>query len=60
MSVDYDYVSIGGHDYLMPIGAQVILNKGRNMTDLNEIGFRNFHRFGSTARILAYSPKREQ
>lgn len=60
VSVDYDYVSIGGHDYLMPIGAQVVLRKGRNETDLNEIGFRNFHRFGSTARIVSYSPQKEK
>ncbi len=59
VSADYDYVSIGGHDYLMPVGAQIILKKGRNETDLNEIGFRNFHRFGSTAKILSYSPEKE-
>ena len=52
VSEDYDYVSIGGHDYLMPVGAQVFLKKGRHETDLNEITFRAFHRFGSTARIL--------
>ena len=52
VSADYDYVSIGGHDYLMPVGAQVILKKGHHETDLNEIGFRDFHRFGSTTKIL--------
>lgn len=52
VTADYDFVSIGGHDYLMPVGAQVILKKGRHETDLNEIGFRDFHRFGSTAKIL--------
>jgi VWFA-related protein len=55
VSADYDYVFIGGHDYLMPIGAQVILKKGNHETDLNEIGFRDFHRFGATAKILADS-----
>ena len=56
VSADYDYVSIGGQDYLMPVGAQVILKKGRRETDLNEIGFRDFHRFGSTAKILTDLP----
>jgi VWFA-related protein len=56
VSADYDYVSIGGQDYLMPVGAQVILKKGRHETDLNEIGFRDFHRFGSTTKILEQSP----
>jgi hypothetical protein len=57
VSADYDYVSIGGQDYLMPVGAQVILKKGRHETDQNEIGFRDFHRFGSTAKILPQSPE---
>jgi VWFA-related protein len=60
VSADYDYVSIGGRDYLMPVGAQIILKKGHNETALNEIGFRNFHRFGSTAKILAPPPENEQ
>jgi VWFA-related protein len=52
MSVDYDYVMINKHDYLLPVGAQIMLRKGRRETDLNEIEFRNFHRFGSSMRIL--------
>lgn len=60
VSADYDYVSIGGHDYLMPIGAQVMLKKGRHETDLNQIGFRDFHRFGSTARILTDTREKQQ
>ncbi len=52
ISADYDYVSIGGQDYLMPIGAQVLLKKGRRQTFLNEIGFRDYHRFGSATTIL--------
>jgi|CZKF01.1.fsa_nt_gi VWFA-related protein len=56
VSVDYDYVMINNHDYLLPIGAEIMLRKGRRETDLNEIEFRNFHRFGSTVRILDPSP----
>jgi VWFA-related protein len=52
MSVDYDYVMINKHDYLLPVAAQIMLRKGRHETDLNEIEFRNFHRFGSNVRIL--------
>lgn len=59
VSADYEYVSIGGHDFLMPVRAQVILKKGRHETDLNEIGFHDFHRFGSTARIVANPGERE-
>jgi len=60
VSADYDYVSIGGRDYLLPVGARIILKKGRNDTALNEIGFRDFHRFGSTARIVAAPPENAQ
>ena len=56
VTVDYDYVVINNHDYLLPVGAQVILRKGRNETDLNEIEFSNFRRYGSNVRILDFSP----
>lgn len=59
VSADYDYVSIGGQDYLVPVGAQVILKRGRHETDLNQIRFRNFHRFRSTMKILADSSDME-
>jgi VWFA-related protein len=56
VSVDYDYVLINKHDYLLPVGAQIILKKGSGETDMNDIEFRNFHRFGSTMKIVDYSP----
>ncbi len=55
VSVDYDYVLINKHDYLLPVGAQVILKKNNGETDMNDIEYRNFHRFGSTMKILNYS-----
>ena len=56
VSADYDFVSIGGNDYLMPIGAQVILQKGHHRTFLNDISFREYHRFGSANQILSDLP----
>jgi VWFA-related protein len=52
VSVDYDYVAIRSHDYLLPVAAQVEVTHDRAARDLNQIEFRNFHRFTSTARIL--------
>ena len=52
VSVNYDYVMINKHDYLLPVGAEIMLRRGRRETDLNEIEFRNFRRFGSNVRIL--------
>jgi hypothetical protein len=52
ISVDYDYVMINKHDYLLPVGAEIMLRRGQSETYLNEIEFRNFRRFGSNVRIL--------
>jgi VWFA-related protein len=52
VSVDYDYVAINNHDFLLPVSAQIIVSHDGHETDLNQIQFRNFHRFSSTARIL--------
>lgn len=51
MSVDYGYVAIGQHDYLVPLRATVSLQRGRKGTELNEIAFRNYKRFASQSRI---------
>jgi VWFA-related protein len=58
LSADYDYASISGQQYLLPIGAQIILRKGssKNKLELNQIRFRDFHRFRSTSRILSSTP----
>jgi hypothetical protein len=58
ISTDYDYASIGGQQYLLPIGAQVILRdrNHRNQLELNQIRFSDFHRFRSTAKILGSTP----
>jgi hypothetical protein len=52
--VDYDYVSINAHDYLMPISAEVSLLKGRHEASLNTIQFRDYRRYGSNVRVLNF------
>ena len=52
IAVDYDYVSINSHDYLMPIAAQLRVQQGRHEAILNNIEFRNYRRFGSSMRIV--------
>jgi hypothetical protein len=58
VSADYSYVSISGQQYLLPIGAQIILRRGSHMSklELNQIRFGDFHRFRSTSRILSSAP----
>ena len=55
--VDYDYVAINDHDYLLPVSAQVITKLPEEsingkLVKRNDISFSNFRKFGSTARIV--------
>jgi VWFA-related protein len=52
VSVDYDYILINNHDYLLPVGGQVSTRLGHSELILNQIEFRDYRRFGSSARIL--------
>ena len=60
MTVDYDYVAINNHDYLVPVSAQMRLAIGKHQVVLNTMEFRNYRRFGSNMRILGYEPVDEQ
>jgi VWFA-related protein len=53
--VDYDYVAINDHDYLLPVSAQLVTKLRGTIGDQlrrNDLTFSNFHKFGSTARIM--------
>ena len=58
--VDYDYVAINDHDYLLPVSAQVVTRLPGSSLGLdspfllkrNDIAFSNFRKFGSSARIV--------
>ncbi len=52
MTVDYDYIAIGTHDYLMPIRASVSLTKGKREAVLNDMEFRNYRRYASATKVL--------
>jgi VWFA-related protein len=52
MAVDYDYVVINTHDYLVPVGAEVSLRQGKREAVMNTMEFRNYRRYGSNLRIL--------
>ena len=54
--MDYDYVSINEHDYLMPVSAQLQLRQGRHQAVMNTMEFRNYKRFGSNVKILGFTP----
>jgi hypothetical protein len=51
ISVDYDYIAINAHDYLMPVRGAISLRKGKREAVLNEIEFRDYKRYGSQSKI---------
>lgn len=53
MAVDYDNTLIAGHDFLVPVSAEVDVLQGKHDAAKNNIVFRNYRRFTSTARIIA-------
>ncbi|HLJ75973.1 MAG TPA: hypothetical protein VKT75_01095, partial [Acidobacteriaceae bacterium] len=57
ISVDYAWVTINNHDYLMPSRGAVSLREGKRQAVLNAFEFRNYRRFGSQVRILPGPPK---
>lgn len=53
IAVEYDYVAVGAHDYLMPVRGTIRLQKGRHEADLNEVVFQNYRRYASEAKVIA-------
>jgi VWFA-related protein len=56
MAIDYDYIGINGHDYLLPTRGEVGLKQGRHEAVLNQLRFSNYRRFGSHVRMLGNGP----
>ena len=59
ISVDYNWVTIAGHDYLMPSRGAVSLREGKKEAVLNEFEFRNYRRYGSQVRILSTAESKQ-
>ena len=52
VTIDYGYVAINNHDYLMPVHGQMNMQLGKREKIQHRIEFRDYHRFGSEARIV--------
>lgn len=52
LSIDYDYVTINNHDYLMPVRGDLRMQLGKTEKIQHRIEFRDYHRFGSEVRIV--------
>jgi len=52
IAVDYDYVTVGAHDYLMPVRGTIRLKRGRHEADLNQVVFQDYRRYASQTKII--------
>jgi VWFA-related protein len=57
ITIDYDYVAINNHDYLMPVRGEMRMELGKHEKILHRIEFRDYHRFGSEVRIVGVEQK---
>jgi VWFA-related protein len=57
IAIDYDYVAINNHDYLMPVRGEMQMKLARTGDILHRIEFRDYHRFGSDTRIVGVNPQ---
>ena len=53
LSVDYSWISMQGHDFLLPIRGAVSLQETKERPVLNEFEFHDYRRFGSQSRVLS-------
>jgi len=52
MSVDYSWVAMQDHDFLLPVRGAVSMQQAKKRPVLNEFEFLNYHRYGSQAHVL--------
>jgi VWFA-related protein len=60
IGVDYDYVSINGQDFLMPVSAELRVRQSHRRAVLNTIEFRDYRKYGSAMKILNYKAVENQ
>jgi len=51
ITVDYDVVAVGAHDYMLPVSAEMLVRMGKRSLVRNEITFHDYRRFGAESSI---------
>jgi hypothetical protein len=51
LSIDYDYVKVAGHDYLLPQRAELYVREAPHLLKRNDIQYREYHRYSSQSTI---------
>jgi len=52
ITIDYDYVTVGTHEYLLPVRGTIRVRRGKHEVDLNQIVFQDYRRYASQAKIV--------
>jgi VWFA-related protein len=52
ISVDYSWITMNNHDFLLPVRGAVSLQESKSRPVLNEFEFRDYRLFGSQIRML--------
>ena len=52
ITVSYDYVTVGGENYLLPISATLSVRHGKRLLLRNEMQFRQYRRYMATSRFI--------
>lgn len=53
IAMNYEYVTINEHDYLLPSYGEVGLRQGKREVLLNQLVFSDYRRFGARSRVVA-------
>lgn len=56
VAIDYAWVSIDGHEYMLPVHGAMSVLRGRHQAELNQFAFTDYHRFESQVRMLPWNP----
>ena len=53
--IDYDWITIGEHKYVLPVHSEVLIttvNRGQRLQSRNEIRFRGYQKFGAELKVI--------
>ena len=53
--IDYDWVTIGEHKFVLPVHSQVLIttvNRGQSLQSRNEIRFRSYQKYGAELKVI--------
>ena len=53
LSVDYDYIPVGGSEYLLPVHASLFVQRHARTLHRNEIEFQNYRKYGAESKLVA-------